>query len=120
MVVSTLLLARSANRKRGVGRDVSLKPLRQQPHLELEAAAIGRLVSEDGMLDLGVQPLLELLVEAPASGGGESERPQLLLKVVTLDGACIDEREHNRIGDERAELFHQVKRQRRARVLRGV
>src|SRR3990172_8698187 len=104
--------------KRRIFRDFSGKPLGDEAHLQLQAAPVRRLIFEGRMLHLGVQSLLELGQENAPRRIAQAERAQLLDEVVALDHAVVHQGEHDRVGDDRSKLLHDVERHRRLAVLR--
>src|SRR5271157_2450841 len=95
----------------GVAGDVAADEGGQHPGLDLEHPAVGHAITEDRVGHLG---RLALLV------GLEEDLPALVVELAGVapgqeigrrQHAVVDQVQNNRVGDDRAELLHQVKGQ---------
>ena len=100
--------------------DLAQQRAAQQPGLHLQDAAVADAVAEDRMRDQRVHASLEGGDDRPAAGVGQGHRAGPADEARRRHLAVVDQRQHDRIGDQRPELLGQVERQRRPPVARPV
>src|SRR5690606_23057394 len=101
----------SPRQERGVLGNLAEQEPSEEPRLDLQHAPVADAVVEDSVGDELVHPPLVRLDQLLPRCGFDGHAEAGADEIVGADDPAVDDLEHDRIGDERTKLLHQIERQ---------